>query len=66
MPALPFAHTLHSALAHHIFGRCLDTAAAAEPAAQAQASCAAMAPAPSAPQDEWPDLAQRVRDVGEW
>jgi hypothetical protein len=62
MFALPFANTLHHALTNHVFGR-----GNPQPAGPAPAPApAAIAVAADRAGDEDPDLAQRVRDVGEW
>ncbi len=62
MFALPFANTLHHALTNHAFGRGDPQPASPAPAPVA----AAAAVATDRAGDEAPDLAQRVRDVGEW
>jgi hypothetical protein len=62
MFALPFANTLHHALTNHAFGR-----GDPQPASPAPAPVpAAAALVTDRASDETPDLAQRVRDVGEW
>ncbi|MFY3385465.1 hypothetical protein [Paracidovorax sp. MALMAid1276] len=72
MFATPFTAPLHQALATHVFGRFMParTAAAAgqgEAAAPVPMAAPAHGTPNAAPDDDaWPDLAQRVRDVGEW
>lgn len=63
MFATPFTAPLHETLASHVFGRFLPQRA------QPGVTEAVTAPAQAAPvteDDVIPDLAQRVRDVGEW
>lgn len=62
MFANPFSAPLHDTLASHVFGRFLPQRAAGA------ATLAAAAPVgdPTATEEEPVDLAQRVREVGEW
>lgn len=65
MLAIHLAAPLHESLASHVFGRLL----ARRPSARAAAAPAEASTAPALPEaleDEMPDLAQRVREVGEW
>ena len=63
MFAAPFPAPLHETLASHVFGRLMPQRA------QPSVAEAVMAPVQAAPvveDDAIPDLAQRVREVGEW
>ncbi len=64
MFATPFTAPLHETLASHVFGRFMPQRA------QPGVTEAVVAPAQPAPvmddDDAIPDLAQRVREVGEW
>lgn len=63
MFALPFASTLHHALTSHAFGRGDSRPDNPAPATLALAPAVPMVERVA---DEMPDLAQRVREVGEW
>ncbi len=65
MFATPFSAPLHQSLVSHVFGRFIParpavTSVVAEPVA------AAAAEAQVVEDEAFPDLAQRVREVGEW
>lgn len=63
MFATPFSAPLHETLASHVFGRFLPQRA------QPGVTEAVLAPVQAAvvvEEEAIPDLAQRVRDVGEW
>lgn len=64
MFALPFSAPPHQSLSSHLFGRLLPRM----PPAADEAAGAAHAPAAELEEadDAIPDLAQRVREVGEW
>lgn len=73
MFTLPFVHTLHHALSSHAFGRGHSQQPSAAPAPSAPASAIGAAADVALPgarmdssADDIPDLAQRVREVGEW
>ena len=74
MFATPFSAPLHQALVSHIFGRFMPSQASvavgasesAEPSAPEAATTAGPAPDVAVDDEAWPDLAQRVREVGEW
>lgn len=72
MFTLPFVHTLHHALTSHAFGRghSQQPSVAAAPSTPALVMGAADVALPGArtdsSADDIPDLAQRVREVGEW
>lgn len=65
MFAIPFAAPSHDALASHIFGRLMPRPVPAD-AGDSPGALAAPAVTATAAEDEVPDLAQRVREVGEW
>jgi len=65
MFALPLTARLHDTLASHVFGRPVPPLAPPGHGGLAGAPQALGAEA-AAPEDEVPDLAQRVREVGEW
>ncbi len=65
MFATPFSAPLHQSLANHVFGRFMP----ARPVVTniAAEAVGAVASEPEVVEDDaFPDLAQRVRDVGEW
>ena len=62
MFAIPFTASSHDSLAGHVFGRFMPRPV---PADAGEVAGASVAPA-VAPEDDLPDLAQRVREVGEW
>lgn len=65
MLAIHLAAPLHESLASHVFGRLLARRPSARTAvAPPEASAAQALPEPL--EDELPDLAQRVRELGEW
>ena len=63
MFATPFTAPLHETLASHVFGRFLPQRA--QPGV-AEAVTAPVQAAVVVEEEAIPDLAQRVRDVGEW
>jgi hypothetical protein len=65
MFAIPFTAPSHAAFGHHLLGRFLSRSA--PPAAGVAVAQAMPAAAEAAvAEDAFPDLAQRVREVGEW
>jgi len=65
MFATPFTAPLHETLASHVFGRLMPQRA--QPGVTEVVTAPAPAQAAVAVEEEAiPDLAQRVRDVGEW
>ena len=64
MFATPVTAPLHETLAHHVFGRLLPqrTQPVVTEAVPAQAQAAVVI----VDEEAIPDLAQRVREVGEW
>ena len=62
MFAIPFTASSHDSLAGHVFGRFMPRPV---PADAGEVAGASVAPAAAA-EDDLPDLAQRVREVGEW
>lgn len=64
MFAVPFTAPLHETLASHVFGRLMPQRA--QPTSVAEAVMAPVQTAPVVEDDAIPDLAQRVREVGEW
>lgn len=64
MFATPFTAPLHETLASHVFGRFMPKRA--QPVVAEAAMVPVQAEAALVEDDEIPDLAQRVRDVGEW
>lgn len=65
MFAIPFAASSPDSLTGHVFGRFLSLGSPAE-AGESPVAAAAPMTAAAAPEDDIPDLAQRVREVGEW
>ena len=63
MFATPFTAPLHETLANHVFGRLMPQRA--QPGVTEAVTASGQA-APVTEDDAIPDLAQRVRDVGEW
>ncbi|WP_119966165.1 hypothetical protein [Simplicispira lacusdiani] len=65
MLAIPLAAPLQQSLASHVFGRLIArTPPARAAAAPVEASATPAMPEPL--EEELPDLAQRVRELGEW
>ncbi|KQO12295.1 hypothetical protein ASF11_17325 [Acidovorax sp. Leaf76] len=64
MFAIPLIAPLHETLTSHVFGRFMSRSAA--PAAGAEAAVSPLAMSDAAVDDAVPDLAQRVRETGEW
>lgn len=65
MLAIPLVTPLQESLLSHVFGRLIArTPPARAAAAPVDASAAPAMPEPL--EDELPDLAQRVREIGEW
>ena len=65
MFAIPFTASSHESLAGHVFGRFMPRPVPAD-AGEGGGASAAPAMAGAAAEDDMPDLAQRVREVGEW
>lgn len=65
MFAIPFTAPSHDSLVGHVFGRFMPRPVPADVGEAAGAAGASGAPTLAAV-DDMPDLAQRVREVGEW
>jgi hypothetical protein len=67
MFATPFTAPLHETLASHVFGRFMPKRAQAGATEVVDLVVAPALPTTAADEDDAiPDLAQRVREVGEW
>jgi hypothetical protein len=67
MFALPPHHSAHDSLASHVFGRFADEHFALQQAAVTVVGQPSMAVDNGMGSDDaFPDLAQRVREIGEW
>ncbi|MFN7155795.1 MAG: hypothetical protein ACK4OE_19135 [Acidovorax sp.] len=66
MFATPVTAPLHETLANHVFGRFMPQRAQPVVTEAVTALAQVQAPAVVVGEDAFPDLAQRVRDVGEW
>lgn len=67
MFATPPSAPLPTSLASHLFGRFISPSGSEAPSVSSvTAAGAAPAPAAELDDDAMPDLAQRVREVGEW